>query len=237
MTLVRICQNVLNITGWDNFNTIAGNPDKTALQIMAIANQEVTNLSKRFDWRQLIRSETIATVADQDEYTVPANFDKLMQDSVYNVDEYYRLRSSMSEYQWNAWVHGLLGSLSHQRFRVVYSDSATAIKLSPVPSSVENLVYFYKINTPVKDESGELKAEFEVDSDVSLLPEDVVELGVLWRFKRAKGLDFSAELSEYNEASRTRFAQTKNEGDLPVPNSVLTPEVTDGYVPDSGFGA
>lgn len=239
MTLLSISQSVLRIVGWDNLSTISGNTDKTARQVMALANQEVENLAKRFDWRHLQVEYEFSTVASQAAYVMPAAFDKLMQDSVYNKDEYYRLRSSMSDVQWNQWKHGLLGSISHQRFRTSISPTGLhTLTISPTPTSAEDMVLWYKSKYPVVEADGTTtKLRYENDSDMSIVPEDVVQQGLLWRFKSAKGLDFSAELAEYNEMTRTRFAQTRGEGDLPIPNGNFTPELTDGYVPDSGFGA
>lgn len=237
MTLLSICQNVLRITGWDDLSTISGNTDKTARQVMALANQEIVNLSKRFDWRHIVIAYEFATIADQSEYALPPDYAKLMKDSVYNKDEYYRLRSGMSDYQWNQWQYGLLGSISHQRYKVTLNTGSPVFVISPVPASAENMVLLYKSNFPVFEADGvTAKEHYENDDDYSRIPEDVVEMGLLWRFKRAKGLDFSAELAEYNEMTRTRFAQTKGDSDLPVPNGAVTPEITDGYVPDNGFG-
>lgn len=236
MSLLSICQNVLNITGWDSLSTIGSSTDKTAVQIKAICNQELTNLAARFNWRQLMREHSFTTVQGQPFYTMEDDFAYLITDSVYNKDEYYKLRSSMTEYQWNAWQHGLLGSLSHQRYRLMSGGSGNVLKLSPTPETAEDLVLFYQANTPIRNDDGTFKKHYENDEDTSVLPEDVIEMGVMWRFRHAKGLDYSAELAEYNEMSRTRFAQTVNESSIPIPAGVVSPEVTDGYVPDSGFG-
>lgn len=237
MSLLSIGQSVLNITGWDDLSSIAGNTDRTARQVLALANDELKSLSNRFDWRHLVKEYSFATVIGTASYSLPADYGKLMQDSVYNEDEYYRLRSGMSDNQWNAWRFGLLGSLSHQRYRVIISGATPQFVLSPTPASVETLVMLYKSTYFAVASDTTAKSVYELDSDVSKIPEDVVEKGLLWRFKRAKGLDFSAELSEYNEMTRTRYAQTRGESDIPIPNGLVTPEITDGYVPDSGFGA
>jgi hypothetical protein len=236
MSVLSICQNVLDIVGWDSINSISSNTDKTARQILALANQELRNVSKRFDWRHLHTEYNFTSVPNQSDYELPEDFDKLMQDSVYNKDEYYRVRSSMTDYQWNAWRFGLLGSLSHQRYQVSLVTGAPVFVLSPAPDTAEDFVLWYKNAHFARDNSGVAKAKFELDTDVSRIPENVVEAGLLWRFRRAKGLDFSAELAEYNEISRTTFAQSRGESDLPIPNGLVTPEITNGYVPDSGFG-
>lgn len=236
MSLLSICQDVLDLVGWDSLTSVSSSTDKTARQIRALANQELENLGKRFDWRHLSVEYLFTTVVGQSTYDLPEDFGKLLQDSVYNRDEYYRLRSSMSESQWNAWRYGLLGSLSHQRYRINFSGTSPKFVLSPTPDTEENMVLWYKSNYYAFDNSNAAKAKYDQDTDVSRIPEDVVKQGLLWRFRRAKGLDFSAELAEYNEMSRTRFAQTRGESDMPIPNGNFTPELTDGYVPDNGFG-
>lgn len=237
MSLLSICQNVLDIVGWESITSIASSTEGTARQIRALANQELNSVCKRFDWRHLVVPYEFTTVVDQAEYKLPSGYEKLMQDSVYNKDEYYRLRSGMTDYQWNAWKFGLLGSLSHQRFQVSLVSGTPTLVLAPTPASAENLILWYKTNEYVLDDTGVAKESYELDTDVARIPEDVVQAGLLWRFRRAKGLDFSAELAEYNEVCRTRFAQTRAEGDLPIPNGIVQPELTDGFVPDSGFGA
>lgn len=237
MSLLSICENVLTSTGWDSYTTISSNTDKTARQIFALCNIELRNLARRFSWPQLIRENPFDTVAGQSAYNTPEDFEKLIQDSAYNIDEYYSLRSSMTDRQWNDWRYGLLGQLSHQRYKLRYSNGVPYIQIAPTPDSAERLIYVYKSKYYVKSADGsELKEKFALDDDVSIVPEDVVEAGVCWRFRRMKGLDFSAELSEYNEMTRTRFAQSRGEGDIPIPNGNYMPEITEGYVPSNGFG-
>lgn len=236
MSLLSVCQNVLDIVGWDSFSTISASTDKTARQIKALANQELINLGKRFDWRMLVKDHTFSTVIGQTQYDTPEDFDKLIADSAYNTDEYYRIRSSMTERQWNAWRFGLFGSISHERYRLEYVGGAAKFVLSPPPDQSESLVFWYKSVNYARDNSGALKRTYEIDSDVAVIPENVIEAGLLWRFRRAKGLDYSAELAEYNEISRTTFAQTRGESELPIPNGLLCPELTNGFVPDTGFG-
>jgi hypothetical protein len=51
------------------------------------------------------------------------------------------------------------------------------------------------------------KAAFTADTDTSVLNEPVMTDGVVWRFKSAKGLDFTEEFQEYEEKVARLVAQ------------------------------
>lgn len=237
MSLIEMCRRVLAETGWPVPSAITSNSDGTAQQIFAIANTELRVLSQKYDWPQLEVELSFDTVVDQEEYPWPADFRKLEFASVFDTEEYYRIRGSLNIQQWNRYKHGLLGSVSHQRFRQKYVDGDPTMELTPAPNDVRTYVALYYTNHYARDSDGVSIVEYVNDSDVSKIPEDLVELGVKWRFRRAKGLDFSAELAEYNAEVKSRFAGYKALGEIAVGGPSFSQDcLTEGYVPDNGFG-
>lgn len=243
MTLVLMCQRVLAEVGWPVPSAIVSNNDATAQQIFAIANTELRSVSHTYDWPQLEVEYEFDTVADQTEYALPTDFRKIATDSLFDTEEYYRLRGSTPIAQWNKYKHGLLGSLSHQRYRMKYvqnvADMNPYMELTPAPTDIRSLVALYFTNELVLTNDGTGAHGYVSDDDASKVPEHVIELGVKWRFRRAKGLDFSAELAEYNTHVKQMFAGLKALGDIPVGGNPHYYEegLTSGYVPDNGFGA
>ena len=238
MSLLTICQSVMKETGWPVPSAIASSTDGTAQQIMAIANTELRALSEKFNWPQLRTEYEFNTVVDQTEYSWPADFRFLAWDGVFDTTEYYRVRGSTPLREWNRWVHGLLGQLNFKRFLSAYdSNGDPVIQFSPAPAAVGTLVAFYFTNEYARNDTGDSIAKYASDADVSKIPERLVELGVKWRFRRAKGLDYSAELAEYNSDVASQYARYLGSGDIPIGGRQDLDFLTDGYVPDSGFGS
>lgn len=237
MTLIAMCQRVLAEVGWPVPSAIASNTDATAVQIFAIANTELRMISQSYDWPQLEVEYTFDTVADQTLYPWPTDFRKAVFESVFNTDQYYRIRGSINVEQWNRYKYGLLGSVSHLRFRQTYVAGVPNMEISPSPNAGETLVAFYISKEYARNNAGVSQAMYVVDTDESKVPEELVELGVKWRFRRAKGLDFSAEFAEYNTMVKQQFAAYKAPADIPVGGPRFPVDgLTCGYVPDNGYG-
>lgn len=237
MSLGSICANVLSETGWQALTGIAANTDATAQQIFAIANTELKQLSKAFTWPHLEQEYLFNTVVDQASYTWPEDFRVAIFGSVFDTTEYYKVRGSINIEDWNMLKYGLLNQISRETFRLGYSGTEPTIELSPPPSSVRALVALYSSKYYAQDIAGTRKEKYEADSDVSVIPEDLIELGVKWRFRRAKGLDFSAELSEYNSTCKTQFARFRGSSEIAVGHRApYHDELYSGYVPQNGFG-
>jgi hypothetical protein len=238
MTLLTVCRSVLAETGWPALSAIASNTDGTAQQIFEIANTELTNLSQGFDWPQLETEYNFNTVPTQQNYLFPADFRAVEHNSAFDKAQYYPIRGSVSIEEWNARKNGLLANVSRTAFRIIYVNGAPGFELVPTPSTVRALVVNYWSKYFAYDSNGVAIPGYAADSDVSKVPEDMVKLGVKWRFRRIKGLDFSAELSEYNAMLTTRFAKAIAQADIPVGGRTRGDwPLTNGFVRQDGFGA
>ena len=179
------------------------------------------------------------TVNGQSVYPWPADFRMVEPDALFSTDEYYRLRGSTQYQYWQLYKYGKLGNLNRKRFRQIYADTGPAFEVTPTPIGAEPITSLYYSNFYARDADGNDIPRYAQDTDVSRIPEDLIRLGVRWRFREAKGLDFSAALSEYNTVVAQRFAQFTATGETSVgsrrPNDYdgLTP----GYVPDWNFPA
>lgn len=236
MAFKEICNRVLAETGFPQFSSIASNADAGAQQILAIANTQLRLMSQKHEWPQLEVEYSFDTVASQAQYAWPADFRKLVVGSVFDTEQYYRVRGSTTIEQWNSYKYGLLGSLSHQRFRQVYVAGVPTIELTPAPTDARSLVALYMTNEYARNAAGVSQAEYVLDTDVSKVPEHIVEIGIKWRFRRAKGLDYSVEIAEYESMIRQQFAGAAALGDIPIGGYALDDGITSGYVPDNGFG-
>jgi hypothetical protein len=110
--------------------------------------------------------------------------------------------------------------------------------MSPIPGTVETVVLEYRTNNRVVQSNGALALNWMNDTDTPIVPETLVKLGMKWRLKREKGLEYSDEFDDYVIQKQTYVSQALDIGSLSVAYRHLLdyPEIANGYVPEYGFG-
>ena len=82
------------------------------------------------------------------------------------------------------------------------------------------------------------QAGFQADADTAMLDETLIQLGVRWRFLRAKGLDYAEEMASYERALEQAMARDGGSTAVTIapqpvdPNRVNIPA---GSEPDTGI--
>jgi hypothetical protein len=234
-----MCKRVMAEVGWPVPNVIATSSDSTAQQIFAIANTELGIISEAHNWPHLEMEYEFTTVPGQSLYLWPVDFRVQAQQGIFDASQYYHVKGSMNLQDWYRLKEGLLGSLSQLVFRnYVTQAGVQGIEITPTPTGAQDLVATYYTQMYARTDADVHIPKYMVDTDVSKVPESYVELGVKWRFRRAKGLDFSVELAEYNSTVRTQYAKYISAAEIPVGGRRINADwpITNGYVPDNGFG-
>jgi hypothetical protein len=72
-----------------------------------------------------------------------------------------------------------------------------------VPTAGETIAYEYVSSYWAQSSASVAKAQFTSDDDTSYLDEELITLGVIWRFKAAKGLDYGEDFATYERALAT----------------------------------
>ena len=235
MSLITIAQRVADEVGLPRPSQIATGTDQLARQMFALANSTIEELSED-DWPSLRNTHTFNTVIGQQSYSLPADFLRMSPDTAYAEAQKYRMKGSSSPADWRK--SRVFGNIS-SKYEFLLSNFPYKFHLTPTPSVVEAMVFDYVRNVNVLDVDGvSYKQYFTTDTDTPLVPELVVRLGLKWRIKHAKGLDYSEDYNRYEASRKTQLAQMLAYGAIPVAvrhhNEI--PELTDGYVPENGYG-
>lgn len=223
MSLLTACQAAVKESGVGAVPaTIISNTDATAVQLNALAERSVKHLA-RMDWQRMLREHSITTVASTEDYALPTDWSRYMMQTAWDATSYWQMRGSISGSLWQAEKRGLaVNSGIRKDFRVWQNR----VYITPTPTAVSTLVIEYIRNTPwVAVDGVTYRAAATVDTDAVIFPEFLLELDLLWRWRRAKGLSYDEEkLEAETEAMRT-FGQ-----ETPAPtldfgqNSEDTPE-------------
>lgn len=110
--------------------------------------------------------------------------------------------------------------------------------LNPTPATSGDLIaYDYYSNAWCQSASGAPQTLWAADTDTYLLDEDCFVLGLKYRFRQAKGLDFSQERNDYDMACERIKARDGGNRSLPLNSSASGLHLlNDTNIPDSGYG-
>jgi hypothetical protein len=234
MSLLSIVQDTADVVGLTRPTAVITGVDQLSHQMLGFAKETLEELSM-MDWPILENSYSFNTVVGQSQYALPSDFSREIGDSVYGQARYSQLRGSLTAADW-ARQRNVLPGVGFYRFRIF--SYPLKINLTPTPQTIETVVFEYQSANRVVQTGGALKTTFFDDTDVSLVPEDILKKGLKWRIRRAKGLDYSEEFDDYELTRNQRLAQALQLGSMavayrgPFDDINLSP----GYVPESGFG-
>lgn len=114
-----------------------------------------------------------------------------------------------------------------------------AIRIVPTPTVEDSVVLEYKTGSTAFTSAGIAKELMTLNEDTTRLDENLIELGIKWRWLKSRGLDYAEEFRSYEDAVNIRFAQDLNLPSVPLAPRRVTADyspMTSGYVPDRGYG-
>ncbi len=238
MSLFSLVKATLESNGWKVPTTsVTSSTDDNIKQAFVLANKELVSLSFGFAWPVLTTDYTFETVAGQAEYDLPIDFHHIINPSVFNASQYYAVKGNIQPMEFIRYSTRLVGPWNPcTAYRI--KQKGKKFVITPTPNAAETVLFFYVSKNLVKDVTGNEKQLYSQDDDVALIDEDLLELGLEWRWRAKKGLDYTAEIAEYTAAIKQRYAQYIALPEFPIgarPLSEYYP-LTEGYV-QGPFGA
>lgn len=193
MTLLSVVRNSCDRIGVQRPSTAFNSTDGQILQIVSLAQQEGRELSTRHDWQVLTKEKTFTTTAAETQTgAVPSDFDRFVNDSFFNRTEKHRVIGPLSPQEWQ-FHKSVVATTLVEAFR----QRGNSILITPAPPASQTMAYEY-ISTNWCQSSGAVEqSAWAADTDTGILPEELMTLGVIWRWQRAKGLDYSEAFRTY----------------------------------------
>src|SRR5688572_25172961 len=145
-TLLSLVNNVLPEIGFQSLTSIVGSTNQTARLALALANRTGRSLAKH-NWRILIKRNVITTASSADSYSLPSDFDHFIHQTEWNDTTSQRLFGPESDDAWQEDLSGLVATTVDDRFQIRADGNASRLFVRPVPTSSENLTFFYAANT------------------------------------------------------------------------------------------
>ncbi len=175
----------------------------------------------------------------QSDYTLPADFQRSLDNTFWDRSRYWAMRGPMDPQQWQLYKSSVIGRASIQRrFRFRQIGGTQVLSIDPVPTdNGSQLVFEYVSNAWCKNAgTGALQTKWLADTDVGIIDEYLVRLGVRWRIARRGGFSYSEELDEY---TREVDKAVSHDGGTKILNMVPTEQLTligPWNLPETNFG-
>ena len=239
MTLASICQGALREIGeFEVPDTFVGSANRTATQMLNLAQREGRVLSRRFDWQALtIRKTFTTTVAEIQTGAIPADFRHFKNLTWWDDTNQWKLRGPATANQWQILKSGISAAAAQKWVRRRGND----LLLWPAPTVTTDTISYeyvskYWVDTDA-DDAGD-SASWVADDDTALLDEELMQMGLVWRFLKSKGLPYEEEYNEYEIIVRSAMSHDKGHSDLYLASRVSDSFLIDhDNIPDTNYGS
>lgn len=235
MSLLTICQAAFVRMGLTSPSAVVTATDQQTQRVLAFAQEEGEELASRWAWQGLQREANFSTVANETQGTLAsicgADFNYIVNETIWNRTQRRPIFGPKSQAEWQALKAAFVNGPWYQ-----YRIRQNAILFTPVPG-VGDQCYFEWIskNWVIKASDGTGSPIWTNDADTSYLDERLLTLGIIWRWKSAKGFDYAEDFAKYERAVADAIAR-----DGGKPRLSLTPGSRDLYpgviVPAGNWG-
>lgn len=229
MTLLEMVQAVCGEIGLPQVTAVVTSLDQQVRQLLALANREGREqASAPGGWPQLRGEQTITLVNGQAAYDFPTDFSSYIPSTIWDRDQRWPVAGPLTAQEWQYVKSGLITSQPWQRYRVMDGQ----VYFDPTPTSTtggQTVVIEYQSNAWCKSLAGVKQSAWGADTDTFLLPDDVMTLGIKWRFLAAKRFAYDEEKKEYTDCVDREFARAYVGRTLPLNASNNRNWLGDGY--------
>jgi len=196
VTLLAVVQKFCKRTNISSPTTVYGSTDPQIIQIMSLLEEEGNDLSGRGDWQELTNEATHTTVATESQgaiKTIASNgFRYIKNNTMWDRDLQWPIRV-INDGDWQATkAFAINGPRYHVRIR------GGNLLSNPVPTAGLTWAFEYVSWNWITDTNDANPDQyFTADTDKILLPEPIVMIGLRWRWKKEKGLDYEEDYNTY----------------------------------------
>jgi hypothetical protein len=186
MSLLSSVNEVADLVSLDRFTQVAGTTNPDARTMLTLAQEAGEEIAHRVDWQRLIKVASIAASP----YTLPEDYHRPVPGAMIVSALGVFVRPLTNTGEWETLRR--VGSTQPYYYR-----SADKVDIVPL-SAAENATLNYVSGHFVVETNGiDLRPAFQSDDDSTVFNEDLLVKGMVWRWKRQKGLDYVDDLAEF----------------------------------------
>jgi hypothetical protein len=201
MTLLSVCQEAAIELSQTEPTEIFAATGAFPKELRVQANKSAAALMKRYDWQVLTKRATITGDGSTTSFDLPSDYDRMaaktnLASSASNID----LVKATDLDQWDYFQNHL--STTVPGYWMILGGQ---VHITPAPASGVVHSYYYISENVV---SGD-KPAFTADADTLVIPERLLTLSLVWRWRASKRLEYAEDLQNFEIAFSEETAKDK----------------------------
>lgn len=225
MTVFSACSSaILRITS-QKPKSIFSPVQQIETDIGELVNEVATDIVKEHDWRALTRFETFVGDGTSTQFALPTGYDRMvLGQAIQDPSNWMWGYTAVEDVnEWTFLTNGGLRGLS-PGWWIILGDR---LHVTPAPTGSATLAYVSKLYC--RPASGNDLGAFTKDDDRFVLDERLLTLGLIWRYRAQKGLEYAEDMATYEKAlsqaaGRDRGARVIRKGsDVPRVGHIAWP--------------
>lgn len=215
MILTAIKSAILRVTG-QVVQEVFASTDPIAVEMADLANEVAADIAKSHDWRALTKINTI-TANGGEAYALPTDYDRMVMGA--EIDDqaswFWGYHQFDSVNEWMRFRSGGVSLISPGGWIIIGGE----VNFYPAPGGVAQFPYITN-QWAIAEDSGR-KAAFTADSDIFLLDERLLTLGLIWRWLAQKKMAYAEDMQTYEIALAQAQSRDKGARVLRTPSRVF----------------
>lgn len=194
----------------------------------SVVSSTLSSLMRHADWQAITRDTSFQTHEGQTDYlleNIASDFHSLVNDTLYIEEDLRFVIGAISEQLW----------AREKQFHVpeidlLFKIQNNKIKFLKDPGNL-TLHMTYKSNAVCYNAlTEEPKAQITANTDIPVFDPYLVKLGIVWRWLKRSGLDYTEEYNEYQRELNKSYAETKSAGEIHLNRGVGLFDDGDGVI-------
>lgn len=197
MSLLQIIQDASGEIGLPSPGSVIGNTDTGVVQLLALCHREGKKMAHDYGFEVMNKEATFTATGAEDEGNIKTltsiSFSWIKNDTMWNRTLNRPIFGPLSSKNWQ-----LLKSAAVTGPYPEYRLRGNKLIFIPTAASGDEIFFEWQSKNWIENEAGTATASrWADDTDVSLINEDLITMGVVWRYKKTKGFDYSEEFADY----------------------------------------
>lgn len=231
MSLLTMIQDAADRVGLARPSSVVSSSDLQVRQLLGLAQQEGKELAKRHSWQRLVSEKTFTSTATETQASViPTDFDRYLDDTFFNRTRKRPVYGPLTAQEWQ-FSKGVVATTVVESWR----RRGNAVMLTPTPTAGDTYAFEYVSVNWCQSSAESAQSAWTADTDTGLLSEETMTLGVMWRFLKAKGLDFAEDFRSYELRVAQEIARDGGKPTLNAGISANPLRAKSIYIPDGSW--